>query len=92
MRFARRLVQNPHRTALVLISDFFEGSDPRHLLGVVRTLSEMRVKLIGLAALDDKGQPEFDRAMAQRLAGAGMRVGSMSPIKLGQWLAEVMQS
>ena len=39
--------------------------------------------------LTDDGAPWFDRAVADRLAGVGMRVAAMSPDRFADWLAEV---
>lgn len=84
-------IGNPQRTVLALISDFYEGANERLLLTSVRQLAQDRVKLIGLAALDNDGGPDYDRQLAEKLAGAGMRVGVMTPQRFARWLAEIME-
>ena len=90
MQYCEGLVQSPQRTVLALISDFMEGAQPGPLLGSVRRLNEARVKLLGLAALDQDAHPVYDRAMAGRLADRGMRIAALTPTHFAQWLAEAM--
>lgn len=90
MQYCESLVQSPQRTVLALISDFMEGAMPGPLLGSVKRLNEARVKLLGLAALDQEAQPVYDHAMAQRLADRGMQVAALTPTHFAQWLAEAM--
>ncbi|MFP5393613.1 MAG: VWA domain-containing protein [Gammaproteobacteria bacterium] len=90
VQYCEQLVATPQRTVLALISDFEEGALPGPLLASVRRLAEARVKLLGLAALDENAHPMYDRVMAQRLAGCGMEVAALTPARLGEWLAEVM--
>ncbi|UTY58951.1 VWA domain-containing protein [Massilia sp. erpn] len=90
MEYCESLVRTPQRTVVALISDFDEGALPGPLLRSVRRLAESRVKLLGLAALDEDAHPAYDRKMAQRLAGAGMEVAALTPTHFAEWLAEVM--
>jgi Mg-chelatase subunit ChlD len=89
VRYCAQLIENPHRTVLVLITDFCEGAPPSQLVAAVRRLAEDRVTMVGLAALDDQAHPSYDKAMAQTLADEGMHVGAMTPKALAEWLAEV---
>lgn len=90
LQYCEKLVQTPQRTVLALISDFMEGAAPGPLLASARRLAEARVRLLGLAALDQDAEPVYDRAMAQRLAERGMQVAALTPTHFAQWLAEVM--
>lgn len=90
MRYCESLITNPNRTVLALISDFEEGASPGVLLGAVQRMAESRVKLLGLAALDENANPVYDRQMAQRLVGKGMHVAALTPTHFAHWLAEVM--
>jgi Mg-chelatase subunit ChlD len=90
LQYCERLVQSPQRTVLALVSDFMEGAAPGPLLASVRRLAEARVKLLGLAALDQDALPVYDQAMAQRLADRGMQVAALTPTHFAQWLAETM--
>jgi uncharacterized protein with von Willebrand factor type A (vWA) domain len=89
--YCENLVEDADRTVLTLISDFGEGASPRPLYASIARLAEQRVKLIGLAALDDGGEPVYDQMIAGRLADLGMHVGAMTPDRFAQWLAGVMQ-
>ena len=84
------LVEDPARSVVVLITDFCEGGSLRRLETAVARLVEARVRLLGLAALDDRGDPFHDRRTAGRLADLGMQVGAMTPDRLAEWLAGVM--
>jgi len=90
VRYCTQLVENPHRTVLVLITDFCEGAPPGELVRAVKNLAEARVKLIGLAALDGQASPAYDRDMAERLAACGMEIAALTPQRLAQWLAKVV--
>jgi Mg-chelatase subunit ChlD len=89
--YCERFVEDGERTVLVLISDFCEGAPPRPLFSAVARLAESRVRMIGLAALDDTGCASYDSSIAGRLAGLGMHVGAMTPDPFAEWLAGVMQ-
>ena len=87
--YAAARVAQPTRTVLALISDFEEGGSVSALVARVRELAGSGVTMLGLASLTDDGAPWFDRAVADRLAGVGMRVAAMSPDRFADWLAEV---
>jgi hypothetical protein len=91
MSYCETLVQDPSRTVFVLISDFCEGASPREMLAATARMNEARIKLIGLAALDDNAVPDYDAGMAQRLQALGMKIGAMTPDRFAEWLAGVMQ-
>jgi Mg-chelatase subunit ChlD len=90
VHYCESLITNPQRTVFALISDFEEGAMPGPLLAAVQRMAQARVKLLGLAALDESANPVFDRQMAQRLANKGMHVAALTPTHFAQWLAEVM--
>lgn len=91
LRYCEQLVDTPQRTVLALISDFEEGAAIGPLLACVSRLNEARVRLLGLAALDDAARPVYDPSMGQRLADRGMRIAALTPEHFAEWLAEVMQ-
>ena len=90
VRYCSQLIENPHRTVLVLISDFCEGGSPGELVRCVRKLAEAGVRLLGLAALDGEAYPFYDRQMAERLAASGMEIAALTPQKLAEWLVKVV--
>ncbi|HET9170690.1 MAG TPA: VWA domain-containing protein [Actinospica sp.] len=86
--YARELVDNPRRSIVAVISDFYEGGDHVRLVEEVRSLVQQGTTVLGLAALDEEAFPAYDRAMAQRLANVGAHVGAMTPGELAEFVAE----
>ena len=90
VRYATTKVENPTKTALILVSDFEEFGPLGKLLGGIRSLAESGVKLIGCAALDDTGQAVYNVGIAEQVAAAGMRVASVTPMQLARWVKEAL--
>jgi Mg-chelatase subunit ChlD len=88
LAYASGLVDDPRRTIVVLITDFYEGAPVGRLLGVAKRLLESGVTLLGLAALDERAEPNYDRDVAARLVGLGAHVAAMTPGELAAWVAE----
>ena len=86
--YAAQLVEQPRRTIVAVITDFYEGGDPERLVRTVRALVEQGTHVLGLAALDEDANSHYDRALAQRLADVGAHVGSMTPGELASFLAD----
>jgi Mg-chelatase subunit ChlD len=91
MKYCENLITIPHRSIVILVSDFCEGGSPNELLATVKRLKEANVQLLGLAALDQTANPSFDHQMAQRLADCGMEIAALTPKKLAEWLAKVIK-
>jgi len=92
LAYCGQLVGQPHRTVVVLVSDFCEGGSPAALFRTCRRLREGGVKLLGLAALDQTATPVYDRAMAEQLAETGMEIAALTPKRLADWLARIIHS
>lgn len=88
LRYAATLVENPRRTIIVLISDFFEGAPIANLYRTTKQLTESGVTLLGLAALDEQAHPVYDQQVARKLVGLGAHVAAMTPGELAGWVAE----
>lgn len=88
--YAGSQLQQPGRSLVVLISDFYEGGDGDALLREVGRLAAGGVRLLGLAALDREAQPDYDQRMARALVEAGMPVAAMTPDRLADWIARQM--
>ncbi|GAA2115451.1 hypothetical protein GCM10009759_60440 [Kitasatospora saccharophila] len=82
------LLDNPRRSIVVLVTDFYEGGDTGRLLHGVRKLVEQGSTVLGLAALDEEANPVYDRELASRLVGLGAHVGAMTPGELAAFVAE----
>lgn len=88
IRYARSLTTVPKRTLVITVSDFDEGYPVSNLLGEVRALVESGATALGLAALNDSGKPRYNRAVAERVVGAGMPVAALTPLELARWVGE----
>ncbi len=90
--YAAELVENPSRTIVVLITDFFEGAPVQRLFGAARKLVESGVTCLGLAALDENANPTYDHETAARLVSMGWHVAAMTPGELAGWVAEKVRT
>lgn len=90
MQYCEQLVEDPHRTIVVLISDFCEGAPPRALLASCQRFREGGVRLLGLAALDETASPSYDVHMAEMLAAQGMDIAALTPKRFAEWLAKTI--
>lgn len=86
--YAAERIEVPRRAIVVVISDFYEGMAEHVLLNHVKALVAQGSKVLGLAALDERADPLYDRGLASRLVSAGAHVGAMTPGQLAAWLAE----
>ncbi len=91
LAYAAELVTSPRRAIVVLITDFCEGAPLDRLYSAARRLIESGVTLLGLAALDERAEPTYDRDVAGRLVQMGAHVAAMTPGELAAWLAEKMR-
>lgn len=90
LQYCETLIENPHRTMVVLVSDLCEGGSVQGLLGVSKSIIESGAKMICLTALDMDANPVYDRNTAQRLADLGAHVGAMTPEALGDYMGRIM--
>lgn len=88
MNYASTLVENPRRTIIVLITDFYEGADASRLLTTTKRLCESGVHVLGLAALDSRAEPNYDKNLAQQMVNLGAHVAAMTPGELAEWVAK----
>lgn len=88
MEYGASLVENPRRTIVVLITDFYEGGSARRLLQITKGLVDSGATVLGLAALDDRAEPNYDRELAAHMVQLGAHVGAMTPGELAEWVAE----
>ena len=76
----------------MLITDFFEGAPIERLYAAARSLVESGVTCLGLAALDERAEPTFDRDVAARFVQMGWHVGAMTPGELATWVSDKVRS
>jgi Mg-chelatase subunit ChlD len=88
MIYASGLIDEPRRAIIVLITDFYEGAPESRLLSVTKQLVERGDTVLGLAALDERADPNYDRALAERMVTLGAHVAAMTPGELAAWIGE----
>ena len=88
LAYAQGLIENPRRAIVVLITDFFEGGPSDRLLQITRQICESGATLLGLAALDSRAEPNYDKHMAQMMVDRGAQVAAMTPGELAEWVAQ----
>lgn len=100
LAYCQDLIQQPHDTILVLISDLYEGGNRTEMLKRAAALVGSGVKMIALLALSDDGAPSYDHTTAETLAGMGvpafactpdlfpdLMAAAISNLDMGQWAA-----
>lgn len=90
LRYCETLVTIPERTIFVLVTDLYEGGNPREMFSVTRGLVEAGVKMIVLTALDKDANPNFNRSAAAQMAGLGAHVAAMTPGELAEWVGGII--
>src|SRR5688572_12386343 len=89
--YCQTLVTQPHRTMMVLVTDFFEGGPPANMLRAIRAMRESGVRVLGLAALDEKAQPVYDKEIAGACVAAGAEVAALTPQRLAEWIGRILK-
>ncbi len=89
--YAADRIEVPRRAIVVIISDFYEGMSTHVLISLTKTLVAQGTRVLGLAALNDKAEADYDRALAAKLVEAGAEIGAMTPGQLAAWIAEKLR-
>lgn len=79
LAYCRGLVERPTKTIMVLITDLYEGGDPRVMLRRAAALVSSGVRVICLLALNDRGAPFYDHDNASRFAALGIPTFACTP-------------
>lgn len=87
LAYASSLIEVPRRAIIVLITDFYEGGPVGRLLSTTKSIVESGATLLGLAALDEEANPNYDRALAEKMVALGAHCGAMTPGELADWVA-----
>jgi Mg-chelatase subunit ChlD len=91
MAYCQSLINHPNKTIVVLVTDFYEGGPPNKLLGVIKKMREGGSAVWGLAALDEKAKPVYDKEMASRCVAAGAEVAALTPQRLAEWIGRILK-
>ena len=90
LRHCASLVDEPARTLLVVVSDWYVSDDRAKGLRLAHELREAGVTCIGLNALDAECRPVYDEGFARELANRGWFVASLTPKRLAEHVAKVI--
>ena len=60
LTYCEGLIENPHRTIVILVSDLYEGYDYKRMYGRVKSIIESGAKLIVLTALNMEAEAVYD--------------------------------
>ena len=91
LAYCERLVTEPGRTHLVLISDLYEGGIAEQMLARCRVMVAAGVNLIVLLALNDDGRPAYDAQHATLLAALGCPVFACTPHQFPELMATALK-
>lgn len=85
--YCEGLIQQPHDTILILISDLYEGGNREEMLKRAATLVGNGVQFIALLALNDDGAPSYDHQIAGIFAGLGIPAFACTPDRFPDLMA-----
>ncbi|MGJ4923125.1 vWA domain-containing protein [Bradyrhizobium sp. HKCCYLRH2060] len=91
LAYCERLVREPARTHMVLISDLIEGGIAEQMLARAKALVSSGVNLIVLLALNDDGRPAYDAKHAAILASLGCPVFACTPHQFPELMATALK-
>lgn len=87
--YCESLIQTPLQTAVIVVTDLYEGANESVLLNTSRNIIQSGAKLNFLTALDENANPAFDHNLGQKLANLGAFVGAMTPERLGDYIGRM---
>ncbi len=87
---AAQRIAEPHNTALVLISDFYEGGSHQVLFDYIKSLKDSGVHFIPVGAVSSSGYFSVDNWFRTRLKELGTPVLTGSPKKLIEELKKII--
>jgi hypothetical protein len=79
LAYCEKLVENPTKAHLVLITDLYEGDDVKSMIGRAAAIKQSGVNFIVLLALSDSGQPAYEAKHAEAIASLGCPVFACTP-------------
>ena len=91
LAYCQGLVRAPNDTALVLISDLFEGGNAEEMLARAAAITRSGVTMIALLALDDRGAPSYDARVAASFAELGIPAFACTPDLFPELLAAAIE-
>lgn len=90
LTYCQGVITRPQDTVLVLVTDLYEGGDPREMRKKFVSLANSGVQLIVLPALNDDGAPSYDKNHAEFLANIGVPTFACTPDKFPDLMAAAL--
>lgn len=90
LTYCQGVITRPQDTVLVLVTDLYEGGDPREMRKKFVSLVNSGVQLIVLPALNDDGAPSYDKNHAEFLANIGVLTFACTPDKFPDLMAAAL--
>ena len=90
LTYCQGVITRPQDTVLVLVTDLYEGGDPREMRKKFVSLVNSGVQLIVLPALNDDGAPSYDKNHAEFLANIGVPTFASTPDKFPDLMAAAL--
>ena len=90
LTYCQGVITRPQDTVLVLVTDLYEGGDPREMRKKFVSLVNSGVQLIVLPALNDDGAPSYDKNHAEVLANIGVPTFACTPDKFPDLMAAAL--
>lgn len=91
LSYCETLIETPSRTITVLVSDLCDGFGYTPMYAAAARLIEAGSRLFVLTAMDENARGIYDKNAAEQLAAQGADVASVTPGKLADWVASVVQ-
>ena len=90
LTYCQGVITRPQDTVLVLVTDLYEGGDPREMRKKFVSLVNSGVQLIVLPALNDDCAPSYDKNHAEFLANIGVPTFACTPDKFPDLMAAAL--
>lgn len=90
LAYCEKLIENPGKTHLILITDLYEGGDAEQMLSRAAAIKQSGVNLIVLLALSDDGHPAYEAQHAARIATLDCPVFACTPDQFPAMMAAAL--
>jgi hypothetical protein len=91
LAYCERLVSEPARTHLILVSDLYEGALSEQMLSRLQAFVNSGVSVVVLLALSDQGRPSYDAKNAAAIAAMGCPVFACTPDQFPDLMATALK-
>jgi hypothetical protein len=89
--YSRQQISRPEKTIFILITDLYEGGSAQVMLSELRKMVESKVHVLCLLALDDAGQPAYNKELATRVRALEVPVLAATPRKLVDMVGSIIR-